>query len=261
MEFRSSRYRGFTLIELLVVIAIIAILAALLVPSLKKALEMGRRTVCKSNLRQIGISIISYSNDHDNWMPPGGIHGGTSCLDEIYRFSGNRGWFGHGLPYGLGYLGDKSNTTLGLLWCPTWNITVPAFSFAGEAHEADKTIGGGGRQGGGNCRGCDGSGMNTAYETRGYFDWQIDLPPEGYNGNPAIVRDMSRGRWYCGHSPWLTTGFFYAHDESWGYNVLYLDGSVKWFDLVAAGWPDAGLSASGGSATEQWGIFDGNPIP
>ncbi len=239
---RTPRHSGFTLIELLVVIAIIAVLAALLVPSLKKALEMGRRTVCKSNLRQIGHSIIMYSTDHDGMMPFSGKHGSTGCLDEIYRFGGKRGWYGHGLPYGLGYLGDKSNTTLAMLWCPTWNITVPPFSFEREHREADGFRG-------------DGSGMNTGYETRGYFDWPVEFPPAGYAENPAIVRDMSRGRYYCGHSPSINVAYL-ANEESWGYNALYLDASVNWFELREAGWPHAGLTAMGDDPNEQWGIFD-----
>ena len=61
--------RGFTLIELLVVIAIIAVLAALLVPALKRALESGRSAVCKSNLRQLALTHALYARDHDGWSP------------------------------------------------------------------------------------------------------------------------------------------------------------------------------------------------
>ncbi len=65
---RSSR-NGFTLIELLVVISIIALLLAMLLPTLSRAREQARRVKCASNLRQWGAAATSFAMDHDGWLP------------------------------------------------------------------------------------------------------------------------------------------------------------------------------------------------
>jgi len=61
--------KGFTLIELLVVIAIIAILAAILFPVFAKAREKARQTSCSSNMRQLGLGFIQYTQDYDEKWP------------------------------------------------------------------------------------------------------------------------------------------------------------------------------------------------
>ncbi len=77
----TSRARtGFTLIELLVVIAIIAILAAILFPVFARARENARRASCQSNLKQIGLGLLQYTQDYDELHVRAtmGVGGGAS---------------------------------------------------------------------------------------------------------------------------------------------------------------------------------------
>jgi prepilin-type N-terminal cleavage/methylation domain-containing protein/prepilin-type processing-associated H-X9-DG protein len=63
-------HRAFTLIELLVVISIIAILAAMLLPAVSMVRNAARTAVCANNLRQIGLGVLAYANEHDGVLPP-----------------------------------------------------------------------------------------------------------------------------------------------------------------------------------------------
>jgi prepilin-type processing-associated H-X9-DG protein/prepilin-type N-terminal cleavage/methylation domain-containing protein len=75
---RRTPFRAFTIVELLVVIAIIAILAALLFPALGNAKGRGASTLCRNNIRQLGLALHLYAGDHDDALPynmgPDGIH-------------------------------------------------------------------------------------------------------------------------------------------------------------------------------------------
>lgn len=63
------RRTAFTVLELLVVVAIIGVLAAILFPVMAQAKATGKRTVCASNMRQIGLGLRLYADDFDGQMP------------------------------------------------------------------------------------------------------------------------------------------------------------------------------------------------
>lgn len=69
MKSGINKKQAFTLIELLVVIAIIAILAAILFPVFAKAREKARQTSCLSNLKQLGLGVMQYTQDYDEYVP------------------------------------------------------------------------------------------------------------------------------------------------------------------------------------------------
>jgi prepilin-type N-terminal cleavage/methylation domain-containing protein/prepilin-type processing-associated H-X9-DG protein len=83
----ATNRKGFTLIELLVVIAIIAILAAILFPVFARARENARRASCQSNLKQIGLGLMQYTQDYDEKLVI--VHAGPGSFDAN---TDERGW-------------------------------------------------------------------------------------------------------------------------------------------------------------------------
>lgn len=90
---------GFTLIELLVVIAIISILAAILFPVFARARENARRTSCLSNLKQIGLGIMQYTQDNDEKYPMAYIATGQTTSPIGKPVWANTVWFWQEIVY------------------------------------------------------------------------------------------------------------------------------------------------------------------
>jgi prepilin-type N-terminal cleavage/methylation domain-containing protein len=84
-----KRSHGFTLIELLVVVAIIAVLIAILLPSLGRARDNAKAVKCSVNLRTIYQAVNSYATEWDNWCMPlriGNIQGSINGQKNAYWF-------------------------------------------------------------------------------------------------------------------------------------------------------------------------------
>ena len=100
---RPSR-RGFTLIELLVVISIIAILAAILFPVFAQAREKARQAACMSNMKQIGMACLQYTQDYDETLiPPMTWTGNAGGLNHYTD------WSNYVYPVGNGASGETIN--------------------------------------------------------------------------------------------------------------------------------------------------------
>lgn len=222
--FKSTR--GFTLIELLVVIAIIAILAAILFPVFARARENARRASCISNLQQIGLGVMQYTQDYDERYPPAYIQtGGTPPDGQIWYPSVPNLWFWQQIiyPYTKSdqiYICPSSNVNptaaVGVLpnspvagnYGANWLMTnsVPPMSLAA---------------------------VSSAAST--YFA----MDSGGYIMTPTYVTAPAHYYWYLpgtasivtAPSPALDTGYtadFTNGRHFQGVNICYADGHAKW---------------------------------
>ena len=208
MPYRTHRRAGFTLIEMLIVLVIIAQLTAIILPVFSRARESARRASCAGNLKQIGLGIELYAADNDDYypnkiLPPSDINPRCAWADRILPYTKNTQMF-------LCPSASKQPYEPG---CPADNLE--------EKNDF------------GNLQGYDGAYSLVDLSTNAYFPHAASFT---HPSSTASVLD-GRGIYISPINKDMTTleGLSLSgvvlgrHSEGW--NMLFLDGHVKWTRL------------------------------
>ena len=118
VDSKGKAARAFTLIELLVVIAVIALLVTMLMPTLRMAKHLARRSICAANTRSIATALHVYAGDHDGWLVPSPGRW-MNCFHTYYVLYMNKpphSWVHFGVLYDKGYLSHPE-----IMYCPGQN--------------------------------------------------------------------------------------------------------------------------------------------
>jgi len=214
--------RAFSLVELLLVLAIGAVIISLSMPAFRNMREMSRSTVCISNLRQIGMGLLTYSGDHNGYLPPADL----SPHDSVEFPQTNRwpylAWshFGLGDPkktFKKGYNDARYDLKPGarpnIFVCPTTRSKL--IPYPGASSPGGKS--------------CYGMSVNPA---RFFYNNNWTNAPN-YSVNRAWLKNASGTALILENQYLVVSSDLYFNASGLvphrgGMNVLYYDGHVQW---------------------------------
>jgi prepilin-type N-terminal cleavage/methylation domain-containing protein len=246
-RFGSVARRGFTLIELLVVIAIIAILAALLLPTLANAKKKAQETSCINNQKEFGLGLILYADDYHNNYLPFEQAGGFYQVPNGVPFTGYTPEAAYdacvqALTNSLLFIYVKN---VAIFHCPgdTRVMDTPGDGYAYQSYSKTQNYAGDSYDNywgmGGNClKTADVSAPSMTFVTVEDTDWR------GYNDGTWVVNWQVNGT-NPGTFTWEDPLAMYHVDvDTWGFADGHVEGHT-WTDQAAIA---AGQNASKGIA-------------
>jgi prepilin-type N-terminal cleavage/methylation domain-containing protein/prepilin-type processing-associated H-X9-DG protein len=240
MHRKTAGSGGFTLIELLVVIAIIAILAAILFPVFARARENARRASCQSNLKQIGLGLLQYSQDYDEklaWaytMVPATANATTidPWMSRIYPYTKSTqiyfcpsdsyvkdaSAFRADSSYTSGFTGRQCSYAINTVYFNSDTVHSPAAAGDGSSltpSEMNLSL----------------ANLESASTTLWVGDSGVSSLSDCFFYNIQSIQSSSSGRYLPGANANPTANYFERHLDTM--NALYCDGHVKAIKLDA----------------------------
>lgn len=240
----AIRANGFTLLDVLVTMLIIAVLIGLLLPAISKVNEVARRVACQSNVRQLGIAMLTYADEHKEFLPhsvlidpPSGIETAKRPSDMIYArldsADNQEHWDGLGHLYKQDYLPAAP-----VFYCPSHSGGNRYEQVFGRWQQQLVSI-------------------PTNYHYRGEGPAGL----VGINGQPIMTRQLFRID--PAQSSLIADGMRSLADVNHGVgaNFFRADLSVHWFhdqarSLQSSIPVDADATTGGTAVVSMWNMFD-----
>jgi prepilin-type N-terminal cleavage/methylation domain-containing protein/prepilin-type processing-associated H-X9-DG protein len=221
--------RGFSLVELLVVIGIIAVLIALVFPSLERAREHANRAVCLSNLKQLYDGLVIYANGNGDQVPIGYRTASKQYNSMVFSTTAGNVWVLFGLFSQSGEIADAR-----VLFCPSEQNSKFLYNTPDNPWPLGTPP--------------------TANIQSGYAFRPIEQIPDVLTSIPATLLPFTMPRMHDLGSEAIAGDLTAAADRIAtrhrdGMNVLYGDGSARFVGLStfvqpAAQWPEPTLPPS-----------------